>query len=80
MQNSLLTLNFLNANEKGTTEAERHWIEEKTSELYQLVYSKVVFSSEWKPGDVLHWVRGFAFVFYKTGNTIDTIKINQDMV
>ena len=29
LHNALLTLNFLNANEKGTTAAERHWIVEK---------------------------------------------------
>ena len=41
LYNALLTLNFLNANEKGTTAAERHWIiGEKTAELNQLVYFK----------------------------------------
>ena len=29
LHNALLTLNFLNANEKGTTAAERHWIMKK---------------------------------------------------
>ena len=29
LHNALLTLNFLNANEKGTTAAERHWRTEK---------------------------------------------------
>ena len=29
LHNALLTLNFLNANEKGTIVAERHWIIEK---------------------------------------------------
>ena len=62
LHNALLTLNFLNANEKGTTAAERHWIMEKTSELNQLVYFKDVLTSQWRPGDVLRWGRGFALV------------------
>ena len=62
LHNALLTLNFLNANEKGTTAAERHWIMEKTSELNQPVYFKDVLTSQWRPGDVLRWGRGFALV------------------
>ena len=62
LHNTLLTLNFLNTNEKGTTAAERHWIIEKSSELNQPVYFKDVLTSQWKPGDVLHWGRGFALV------------------
>ena len=60
--NALLTLNFLNANEKGTTASERHWIMEKTSELNQPVYFEDVLTSQWKPGDVLHWGRDFVLV------------------
>ena len=48
LHNALLTLNFLNANEKGTTAAERHWIIVKCSELHQLVYFKNVLTSQWK--------------------------------
>ena len=55
-------MNFLNANEKGTTAAEGHWIMEKTSELNQPVYFKDVLTSQWKSGDVLRWGRGFALV------------------
>ena len=62
MRNALLTLNFLNANEKGRTAAERHWEMEKTSELNKLVYFKDVLTSQWKLGDVLRWGRGFALV------------------
>ncbi|KAL6055503.1 hypothetical protein STEG23_020485, partial [Scotinomys teguina] len=62
LHNALLTLNFLNANEKGTTAAERHWIIEKTAELNQPIYFKDVLTSEWKPGYVLRWGRGFAFI------------------
>ena len=62
LHNALLTLNFLNANEEGTTAAERHWIIEKTAELNQPIYFKDVLTSEWKPGYVLHWGRGFAFI------------------
>ena len=29
LHNALLTLNFLNANEKGTTAVEKHWMIEK---------------------------------------------------
>ena len=57
-----LTLNFLNANEKGTMATERHWIREKTSELNQPVYFKDVLTSEWKSGDVLCWKRHFTLV------------------
>ena len=49
LHNALLTLNFLNANEKGTTAAGRHWTIEKTAELNQPVYFKDVLTSEWKP-------------------------------
>ncbi|KAL6038422.1 hypothetical protein STEG23_016128, partial [Scotinomys teguina] len=62
LHNALLTFNFLNANEKGTTAAERHWIIEKTAELNQPIYFKDVLTSEWKPGYVLRWGRGFAFI------------------
>ena len=62
LHNHLLTLNFLNANEKGTTAAKGCWIIEKSSELNQLVYFKDVLTSQWKPGDVLHWGRHFALV------------------
>ena len=64
LHNDLLTLNFLNANENGTTAAERHWImEKKTSELNQPVYFKDMQISQWKPGDVLCCGRSFALVF-----------------
>ena len=55
-------MNSLNANEKGTTATERHWIIEKSSKLNQLVYLKDVLISQWKPGDVLRWGRVFALV------------------
>ena len=55
-------MNFLNANEEGTTAAERHWTIEKTTELNQPIYFKDVLTSEWQSGYVLHWGRGFAFV------------------
>ena len=62
LHNALLTLNFLNANEKRTTATERHWIIEKSTELNQPIYFKDVLTSQWKPGDVLRWGRGFALV------------------
>ena len=62
LHNALLTSNFLNANEKRKTVAERWWIIEKTSELNQPVYFKDVLKSQWKPGDVLCWGKGFALV------------------
>jgi hypothetical protein len=41
----LLTLNFLNVNEKGTAAAERSWvIEKKTVGLNQLIYHKDVLA------------------------------------
>ena len=54
LHNALLTLNFLNVNEKGTTAAEKHWIVEKTTELNQPIYFKDVLTSQWKPDHVLH--------------------------
>ncbi|ERE82837.1 putative Pol polyprotein [Cricetulus griseus] len=62
LHNALLTLNFLNANDSGQTAAERHWTTEKTAEVNQPVYFKDVLTSVWKPGHVLRWGRGFAFV------------------
>ncbi|ERE85983.1 Integrase, retroviral containing protein [Cricetulus griseus] len=62
LHNALLTLNFLNANEKGQIAAERHWTTEKTAELNQPVYFKDVLTSVWKLGHVIRWGRGFALV------------------
>ncbi|CAO2636376.1 hypothetical protein LEMLEM_LOCUS23496 [Lemmus lemmus] len=42
--------------------AERHWIMEKSVELNQPVYFKDVLTSQWKPGEVLRWGRGFALI------------------
>lgn len=63
MYDALLTLKFLNANEKGMTAVERHWIIENNAELNQFVYFKDMLTSEWKLGYVLSWGRGFAFVY-----------------
>ena len=64
LHNGLLTLNLLNANEKGTTAAERHCIIEKSSELNQPVYFKDVLTSQWKTG-VVRLVKGFLSCFHK---------------
>ena len=79
LYNALLTLDFLNTNEKGTMVGERHWIIEKTSEVNQLVYFKDVLTSEWKPGDVLCWGKGFSPCFHRR-KAIHIIKINQDVI
>ena len=42
---------------------ERYWIIENNAELNQPVYFKDMLTSEWRPGYVLHWGRGFAFVY-----------------
>ena len=55
-------MNFLNVDEKGTMVAEQHWIIGKTSVLNQPLYFKDVLTSQWKPGDVLHYGRGFALI------------------
>ena len=68
LHNALLTVNFLIANEKGRTAAERHWIMAKSAELNQPIYFKDVLTSQWKPGDVLRWGRGFELV--STGEEI----------
>ena len=41
---------------------ESHWIVEKTSELNQSIHFKDVLTSEWEPGYVLCYTKGFAFV------------------
>ena len=64
LHSALLTLIFLNDNEKGTTGVEKHWITEKSAELDQPLYFKDVLTSEWKPGDMLHYERGFDFLSY----------------
>ena len=43
------------------TGLERHWRIGKTAELNQSVYFKDMLTSEWKPGYVLCWKRGFVF-------------------
>ena len=62
LHDALLTLNFLNANEKVTTATERHCTIGKSTELNHPVYLKNVLTSEWKPGHVLCCGKGFAFV------------------
>jgi hypothetical protein len=46
LHSALLTLNFLNANEQNTTDAKRHWIVERTTELNLPVYIKDNLTSE----------------------------------
>ena len=79
LHNALLTLNFLNANEKGTTAVERHWIVEKTTELDQLIDFKDVLTSEWKPGHVLTLGKKFCFCFCRR-KAMDNIKIDKDFI
>ena len=64
MHNALLTLNFLNANEKGTTAVERHWIVERNTELNQSVYFKDVLTSEWNQ-DMCYIEEGVLLLFLK---------------
>ena len=61
----MLTLNFLNVNEKGTTAAERLCVIEKPVELNQPIYYKDVLISEWKLVKVLCWK--FRFVYISIG-------------
>jgi hypothetical protein len=43
----LLTLNFLNVGEEGTTAAERHWVtKKKTEELDEPIHYKEVLTLE----------------------------------
>lgn len=49
LYNDLITLNFINANEKWITPVKRHWnIEKKTTEINHMVYFKDALTSEWK--------------------------------
>ena len=41
---------------------------ERTSELNQPVYFNDVLTSQWNPGDVLQWGRGFDLVSTEEGN------------
>ena len=66
LNNALLTLNFLNVGEKGTTAAERHWVIEKTEDLGQPIYHEAVLTLEWSPATVLRW--GYGYVCVSTGN------------
>ena len=61
LHNALLTLNFFRTNENSSREALDNGLK-KTSGLNQPLYFKDVLTSQWKPGDVLHWGRGFALV------------------
>lgn len=47
LYSSLLTLNYLNANEKGVF-LERHLIKENSIELSKPLYFKDMLTSEWK--------------------------------
>lgn len=81
MNNTLLTLNFLNIGEKGTTASERHWVIEKTEEVGQPIDYKDVLTLGWKPAIVLRWGHGYAYV--STGNekiwlSTQLIKIRSD--
>jgi hypothetical protein len=58
----LLTLNFLNVGEKGTTVAERYWDIESPEDLDKQVYNKVVLALKWKPATVLRWGYSYAYV------------------
>ena len=80
LHNALVTLNFLNANKKGTKVAERHLIIENSSELNQPVYFKDVSISLWRSGDVVHWQIDFPLVSTGEKYVMDTIKINKDSV
>lgn len=50
---TLLTLNFLNVNEKGTITSKRQWVIENTVELNYPIHYNDVLTSEWNPLKVL---------------------------
>ena len=76
LYSALLTLNFLSANEKGTTAAERHWIIEKSSDLNQPVYFKDVSPSN--GSQICYIGEGVLLLFPEEKKNYDTIKINKD--
>lgn len=57
-----MMLCFLNVGEKGTTAAERHWVNENTEELGQPIYYKDVLTLECQLAIVLRWGHGYAHV------------------
>jgi hypothetical protein len=75
----LLTLNFLNVDNKKEQQAERHWViktnkqtnkqtkpkKQKTEELSQPIHYKDMFTLEWKPVIVLRW--GMVMLMYLQG-------------
>ena len=75
----MLTLNFLNVDNKKEQQAERHWViktnkqtnkqtkpkKQKTEELSQPIHYKHMFTLEWKPVIVLRW--GIVMLMYLQG-------------
>lgn len=54
---------------------ESHWIIEKPAGLNHPKYFKIVLTAEWKPTCVLHWRRGFAFVFIGEEKLLPTSRL-----
>ena len=77
LDNALLTLNYFNANEKGTTAAERHWIIEQSSELNQPFYFKDMLTLPWKDRTCVMLGKGFCSCFHGRRKIMDTININK---
>lgn len=69
LNNAVLTLKVLNANETGTTATEQHWIVEKQGCL----------NSEWKAEKAWWWGRRNAFVSTRGKKSMDSIKTNWNL-
>lgn len=70
---TVLTLNFLNDNEKGTKAVERHWTIEKNYELNQ---PSQIYWPQNGNKDIYYIGEGFYFCFHRRRKNIDIIKIN----
>ena len=80
LHNALLTLDFLNVNEKGTTAAERHWIIEKTTEFNQLIYFKDVLTLRMETRTCVMLGKGIYFCFHVRRKAMDTINNDKDPI
>jgi hypothetical protein len=50
----------------------------KPAELNQPVYFKDVLISEWKTGKVLHWVRGYTYIFTGEKKAMGSFQIDKN--
>lgn len=62
------------------TAAERQWVVEGTAELNQLTYFRDSLASKWKSDNVLHWGKGYNFVYIGKEKVMVLFKISKDHI